>query len=53
MHQALSRSLATTFQIAMTLPLLVPEMLTAIGLLFFLYQIGLAKTVLGLQIGTW
>lgn len=49
--QALSKSLATVFQVSMTLPLLIPELLTAIGLLFFLYQIGLAKTVLGLQLG--
>jgi len=49
--QALSRRLATWFQIGMTLPLLIPELLTAIGLLFFLYRIGLGKTVLGLQIG--
>ena len=49
--QALSRRLAVWFQIAMTLPLLIPELLTAIGLLFFLYKIGLGKTVLGLQIG--
>lgn len=49
--QALSRRLAVWFQIAMTLPLLIPELLTAIGLLFFLYKIGLAKTVMGLQIG--
>lgn len=49
--QALPRKLAVWFQIAMTLPLLVPELLTAIGLLFFLYQIGLGRTVIGLQIG--
>ncbi len=49
--QALSRRLAVVFQISMTLPLLVPELLTSIGLLFFLYQIGLAKTFIGLQIG--
>ena len=49
--QALSRRLAVWFQITMTLPLLIPELLTAIGLLFFLYKIGLGKTVLGLQIG--
>ncbi len=49
--QALSRRLAVWFQIGMTLPLLIPELLTAIGLLFFLYRIGLGKTVLGLQIG--
>lgn len=39
------------FQIGMTLPLLVPELLTAIGLLFFLYKIELGKSVIGLQIG--
>ena len=39
------------FQIGMTLPLLIPELLTAVGLLFFLYKIELGKTVLGLQIG--
>jgi putative spermidine/putrescine transport system permease protein len=49
--QALPRRLNVWFQIAMTLPLLIPELLTAIGLLFFLYKIGLGKTVLGLQIG--
>jgi putative spermidine/putrescine transport system permease protein len=49
--QALPRRLTIWFQISMTLPLLIPELLTAIGLLFFLYKIGLGKTVLGLQIG--
>jgi putative spermidine/putrescine transport system permease protein len=49
--QALSRRLAVAFQISMTLPLLVPELLIAIGLLFFFYKIGLAKALLGLQIG--
>jgi putative spermidine/putrescine transport system permease protein len=49
--QSLSRRMAVWFQIGMTLPLLIPELLTAIGLLFFLYRIGLGKTVLGLQIG--
>lgn len=49
--QALPRRLAVWFQISMTLPLLIPELLTAIGLLFFLYKIGLGKTVVGLQIG--
>ena len=42
---------AALFQTGMTLPLLVPELLTAIGLLFFLYQVGLGKTFLGLHIG--
>jgi putative spermidine/putrescine transport system permease protein len=37
-------------QLGMMLPLLLPELLTAIGLLFFLYPIGLGKTLLGLQI---
>lgn len=49
--QALSRRLAVWFQITMTLPLLIPELLTAIGLLFFMYKIGLGKMLLGLQIG--
>ena len=48
---ALPRRLTVWFQIGMTMPLLFPELLTAIGLLFFLYKIGLGKTVLGLQIG--
>lgn len=47
----LSARRAALFQTGMTLPLLVPELLTAIGLLFFLYQIGLGKTFTGLQIG--
>jgi putative spermidine/putrescine transport system permease protein len=37
-------------QMGLTLPLLLPELLTSIGLLFFLYPIGLGKTLLGLQI---
>jgi putative spermidine/putrescine transport system permease protein len=49
--QAMSRRLGAWFQITMILPLLIPELLTAIGLLFFLYKIGLGKTVLGLQVG--
>lgn len=50
-NQALPKSAAMSFQISMTLPLLIPELLTAIGLLFFLFQIGLANTTVGLQIG--
>lgn len=50
-HRALSRRLSGWFRIAMTLPLLLPELLTSIGLLFFLYRLGLGKTLLGLQIG--
>lgn len=46
LHQRARRWL----QIALTLPLLLPELLTAIGLLFFFYPIGLGKTLLGLQI---
>ena len=49
--QAISGKLSGWFQIGMTLPLLVPELLTAVGLLFFLYKIELGKTVVGLQIG--
>ncbi|WP_319520611.1 ABC transporter permease [uncultured Martelella sp.] len=49
--QAISGRIGGWFQLGMTLPLLVPELLTAVGLLFFLYKIGLGKTVLGLQIG--
>ncbi|MBE9605847.1 ABC transporter permease [Acetobacteraceae bacterium H6797] len=50
-HRALSRKLGAWFRVAMTLPLLLPELLTSIGLLFFLYSIGLGKTLTGLQIG--
>ncbi|SMO97732.1 ABC transporter permease [Paracoccus laeviglucosivorans] len=49
--QAMAGRMAGWFQLGMTLPLLVPELLTAVGLLFFLYKIGLGKTVLGLQFG--
>ena len=50
-HRALSRKLGSAFRVAMTLPLLLPELLTAIGLLFFLNSLGLGKTLAGLQIG--
>ncbi|QFG37587.1 putative spermidine/putrescine transport system permease protein [Paracoccus pantotrophus] len=49
--QAIGGRLSGWFQIGMTLPLLVPELLTAVGLLFFLYKIDLGKTVTGLQMG--
>lgn len=49
--QAMAGRMGGWFQLGMTLPLLVPELLTAVGLLFFLYKIGLGKTVLGLQFG--
>ena len=50
-HRALSRKLGAAFRVAMTLPLLLPELLTAIGLLFFLNSLGLGKSLTGLQIG--
>lgn len=49
--QVVSGKLSGWFQLGMTLPLLVPELLTAVGLLFFLYKIDLGRTVTGLQIG--
>ncbi|SON56644.1 Inner membrane ABC transporter permease protein YdcV [Hartmannibacter diazotrophicus] len=49
--KALSGKLSGWFQIGMVLPLLVPELLTGVGLLFFLYKIGLGRSFLGLQIG--
>ncbi|MBU8539391.1 ABC transporter permease [Falsiroseomonas tokyonensis] len=50
-HRALTRRLGAAFRVAMLLPLLLPELLTAIGLLFFLNHLGLGKTLPGLQIG--
>lgn len=49
--QVVSGKLSGWFQLGMTLPLLVPELLTAVGLLFFLYKVDLGRTVTGLQIG--
>nr|WP_276557422.1 ABC transporter permease subunit [Prosthecomicrobium hirschii] len=49
--QAMAGKLGGWFQIGMVLPLLVPELLTGVGLLFFLYKIGLGRSLLGLQIG--
>lgn len=49
--QVISGRMSGWFQLSMTLPLLVPELLTAVGLLFFPYKLQLAKTVLGLQMG--
>ena len=49
--RTLGGRLSGWFQIGMALPLLVPELLTAVGLLFFLYKIDLGKTVIGLQMG--
>lgn len=39
------------FRVLVLMPLLLPEILTAIGLLFFLYRVGLGSSALGLQIG--
>ncbi len=50
-QRGLGRRLAGPFRTLLLMPLLMPEILTAIGLLFFLYQIGLGNTYLGLQIG--
>ena len=49
--QVIAGRLSGWFQLGMTLPLLVPELLTAVGLLFFLYKIELGRTVIGLQMG--
>jgi putative spermidine/putrescine transport system permease protein len=49
-RRALPRRWRRWLQLGLTLPLLLPELLTAIGLLFFLYPLGLGKTLLGLQI---
>ena len=51
--QVIAGRLSGWFQLGMTLPLLVPELLTAVGLLFFLYKIELGRTVIGgLAFGT-
>jgi putative spermidine/putrescine transport system permease protein len=50
-HRALSRRHAAWFRLMLLLPLLLPELLTGIGLLFLLAGIGLGKSLLGLQIG--
>jgi putative spermidine/putrescine transport system permease protein len=50
-HRALSRRHAAWFRLMLLLPLLLPELLTGIGLLFLLASIGLGKSLLGLQIG--
>jgi putative spermidine/putrescine transport system permease protein len=49
-RRALAGRAGRWLQIGLTLPLLLPELLTAIGLLFFLSPLGLGKTLLGLQI---
>jgi putative spermidine/putrescine transport system permease protein len=50
-HRALTGHLQRWLRLILLLPLLLPELLTAIGLLFFTYRIGLGKTLIGLQIG--
>ncbi|HWK43939.1 MAG TPA: ABC transporter permease subunit [Stellaceae bacterium] len=50
-HRTLSRRLGGWFRLLLLLPLLIPELLTAIGLLFFLSRIGLGKSLIGLQLG--
>jgi putative spermidine/putrescine transport system permease protein len=39
------------FRLLIAAPLLVPEVLTAIALLFFFYNVGLGRTVVGLAVG--
>lgn len=50
-YRALLPRFRGPFRILVLMPLLLPEVLTAIGLLFFLYRIGLGNSALGLQIG--
>jgi putative spermidine/putrescine transport system permease protein len=47
-----AKRMKNTLRVLMMAPLLIPEILTAIALLFFMYQIGIGtKYSLGLQIG--
>jgi putative spermidine/putrescine transport system permease protein len=50
-YRQLPQRFREPFRILVLMPLLLPEILTAIGLLFFLYRIGLGSSMLGLQIG--
>ena len=50
-HRRLGRHWRSGYRLILLLPILLPELLTAMGLLFFLYQIGLGKSLFGLQIG--
>lgn len=50
-HRHLSAGERGWFRLVLLLPLLLPELLTAIGLLFFLQRVGLGKSLLGLVIG--
>jgi putative spermidine/putrescine transport system permease protein len=49
-YRRLSERWRGPFRILVLLPLLLPEILTAIGLLFFLHRIGLGGTMFGLQV---
>ena len=49
-RRALGARARRWLQLALTLPLLLPELLTAIALLLFFYPVGLGKTLAGLQI---
>ena len=49
-HRALNGWSKRWLRTGLLLPLLLPELLTSIGLLFFLYRIGIGKTLVGLQI---
>jgi putative spermidine/putrescine transport system permease protein len=50
-YRALSPRLRGPFRVLVLMPLLLPEVLTAIGLLFFLYGVGLGNSIFGLAIG--
>lgn len=49
-YRRLSARWRGPFRIMVLLPLLLPEILTAIGLLFFLYRLGLGSSMFGLQV---
>ena len=49
-YRRLSARWRGPFRALVLLPMLLPEILTAIGLLFFLYRIGLGSSLFGLQI---
>jgi putative spermidine/putrescine transport system permease protein len=49
-YRRLSARWRGPFRILVLLPMLLPEILSAIGLLFFLYRLGLGSSLFGLQI---
>jgi putative spermidine/putrescine transport system permease protein len=49
-YRRLSARWRGPFRALVLLPMLLPEILTAIGLLFFLYRLGLGSSLFGLQI---